>query len=1339
MRFQEQLDIKLEDLYKNLDEFKAELEDKIKIYELNFAQDIGVKNATPQVKNKFLEDFVLNDFVGRIELTKHLRGGYSWAKNPADYYKRMGLLNTPGIKLAIKNENNKDPNYGMMPTFREITISDFDFQNLDRANAVADRMKLNLHASFLNQGYDEITANNKAVEISDKYRSVNKTDAQGFISLPMYRGIQMGLGNWDMVLDEQAYNNARKTSGDYAGQYVDNAGNPRTLAPIKPYYEDLSLRDNTMTMTMNKNSYMVVTPELAANYPMFGILLDKMNSGVDVINTRSATKGSRQNVIDVQQEGNLDNAKVIVMDSNKLRLPQIIPTSKKDKINFSIQVRKGLISNIKRDSNYILDGRGVLSGQELFDRYQELISENINSDLASLRNQLGLNELEKAVTDFGFESIEHKEAKLKHLKQIKGRLIEAIKEKGLGKNYEKALDIVPNGKFDYSFRVPLAFPNYQAKFEQAVMSMFNKSVIKQSIRGGDFVQIAELGGYAEEFAETNQQELEFYDGINPAQIRIKASALGLAPGTDIKTVDPKLLRLIGYRTPNQGKNSTLSMQVVSFLPESHSKAVMVPGGITVQMGSDFDIDKLSIMIPNQKKGQRIAPDYTKTVSNMGRPMRDNAIMDIYQSIMTSDNHIDEVLTPLDNPLLRNLAEEIRSVTNIDLNINYNNPLAEIKMEERNKLGAALTGLHNNQLAGRNVAETGNMTIDSAYTPVMMYAGQEVSFENLGVQRAYDPATNSFTGEYTDVSISLFVSAAVDAAKAPIQVDLNDNIYTAPVSGMLINSGMPVKDVVYFISQPSIKRAIEYATNNDLGIDGFSVAIDKIAKEFGKQDYLDHNFDLQETFPEVVPMDSTLLVNDLTADITNEEEGMRQLSYLNNFKRFFFAGRQLQTINKIITPDNIKNINELSSLMSWLETEDRYLHNPSTEIIHGANELITKSQIGNPSLNPIASTFRSVFDSILSSTAEVGFINNKDSFHKFKRGLKTAIDSRGLTPAQHKFIDKALFLDLMTRNNSPLVRSNIVSKNTFNSLYLNQGSNIVSRLVNIKNKYTKIKNNEFVKNLQPHPGNNNSPYFLIQLDTSFDMSPAGKDALSNGLLDLLKNPKKFVNDETDAKQIEEIKQFGKLLIANQIFTTGFSPGYGGYVDLIHPEILTNKKLLFENQDMESLVQYFNRESRNTSNLDYFAESNEIHNFVRNFGLTKIGGKSLLKFVPYNIVKNQLNSPNYNGTVVVREGAPNVYDASTGNFVDYFAVNNYETGESKIFAKSEYQYGMVYEEIQLAGIPSKLNEVSLLNQDSNSSIHQNGSTSLVPIGLRTTGPSIEKNSEKNPEQQPYKACN
>ena len=110
-------------------------------------------------------------------------------------------------------------------------------------------------------------------------------------------------------------------------------------------------------------------------------------------------------------------------------------------------------------------------------------------------------------------------------------------------------------------------------------------------------------------------------------------------------------------------------------------------------------------------------------------------------------------------------------------------------------------------------------------------------------------------------------------------------------------------------------------------------------------------------PEMTPMDQALLRQDLKADITKEEDGMRQLGYLNNFKRLFLAGKQLQTINKIITPDNIKNINELSSIMSWLETENRHLRDSNNTLIRGANELITKNEIGNPSLNPIASTFR----------------------------------------------------------------------------------------------------------------------------------------------------------------------------------------------------------------------------------------------------------------------------------------------------------------------------------------------------------------------------------------------
>ena len=69
-------------------------------------------------------------------------------------------------------------------------------------------------------------------------------------------------------------------------------------------------------------------------------------------------------------------------------------------------------------------------------------------------------------------------------------------------------------------------------------------------------------------------------------------------------------------------------------------------------------------------------------------------------------------------------------------------------------------------------------------------------------------------------------------------------------------------------------------------------------------------------------------------------------------------------------------------------------------------------------------------------------------------------------------------------------------------------------------------------------------------------------------------------------------------------------------------------------------------------------------------------------------------------------------------------------------------MVYEEIQLAGLTSKLNEVGLLNQDTNSSIHKGGVTNVIPqnnLFAASTKSISEKNSEINPEQQPFKACN
>ena len=75
----------------------------------------------------------------RIELNKFTRGGFL-GKNTSDYYKRMGLLNTPGTKLAIQGDL-KDPSYGMMPTYKALVIKDFNYVDVEGAQQVVENLK----------------------------------------------------------------------------------------------------------------------------------------------------------------------------------------------------------------------------------------------------------------------------------------------------------------------------------------------------------------------------------------------------------------------------------------------------------------------------------------------------------------------------------------------------------------------------------------------------------------------------------------------------------------------------------------------------------------------------------------------------------------------------------------------------------------------------------------------------------------------------------------------------------------------------------------------------------------------------------------------------------------------------------------------------------------------------------------------------------------------------------------------------------------------------------------------------------------------------------------------
>lgn len=82
-----------------------------------------------------------------------------------------------------------------------------------------------------------------------------------------------------------------------------------------------------------------------------------------------------------------------------------------------------------------------------------------------------------------------------------------------------------------------------------------------------------------------------------------------------KTIDPEIFkRIIAYRIPNQSISSNDSIEIVGILPPKMGDTAIVYHEITAKTGSDFDIDKLYLMMPNFKvKREFVVPEESQKI------------------------------------------------------------------------------------------------------------------------------------------------------------------------------------------------------------------------------------------------------------------------------------------------------------------------------------------------------------------------------------------------------------------------------------------------------------------------------------------------------------------------------------------------------------------------------------------------------------------------------------------------------------------------------------------------------------------------------------------------------
>jgi hypothetical protein len=1261
--------------------------------------EVGFNTGNKETINDIIKGFVITETLMRNEIVKVFRGNRALAKNLTDFYKRMGHLTTPGTKYALIGElRNKI--YGMMPVFNEATIADLKLNaspgQVERTNAAAAKLA-DVLTNKANAAQDPLVRERLLAQAAKvrKTFSANEfesTDAQGEISIDMYRGLMMGEGKWDMEIDEPAYK-AYKQTGIFAYQEGAvpkgfKAGDRIPILPIKTYYEGFVSVGKSLAIDSQKNSYKVLLKEETKDYPIQEDLRARMEAvdayagqePIHVVNFTSGKKLLKRQIYKITgTPGEFIGLTAYKVDSRGLRRPQTIPDPKDNPtITINRQIKKNMISNVSDATQYYYD-MGLsqempVTGAKLKEIYHAAIEEKINRDIAEAKKELGLDRLEAATT-----AEEIRDARLEMLKKIRKLVQSDSLGSDMHSNFLAALNIEFGSDGMPRFTIPLDFPVYGAKYESVLMSIIQNRVFKQSMSGFEAVQVAELGGHAVD------NELKFYDieqsngrqRLVHAEIMIRedvARRFGIEPGQSLESVPEELLRVIGYRIPNQDKASVVMAKIVRFLPANFPKAVVVPGQLIKLMGSDHDVDKLNLLFPEVEKDEnspfeirKVRPDYTKLIESnditsaikdkktFTKKALNNIIWDTFEAVGLNEAHFFETLSPLDDETLKSEVERVlEQKPELRASQDWNDMFTEADMMIRNQAGNALRGLYANLIAMRNVLSNGVVTLNKDFAPQIISGGTVKIYRNF-------LAFNE-DGTPTDKTGSLYLSAAVDAAKEDIEYALNDNTITAPVRMLLLSymGEYEGRTATNLLNQPIVRKFVEILQdeyNSDTR--NFNAAFDKTMKwansekskmikaspELAQQQtaaisLTKRNMDLTKglvlTGTKSIPMLAEELEN-MSSDNRNMVE---QQIMLNNFWVFYKAGQKLKKLGKRVTPDSMDGMNSVSGILSYKDRANEFdlglNDDPEENTVvmffgPGGDTNVADQFIGENSIYGLERGYEKLGTVALEVASVLFPTKLSPAFLGGKEQIKSLAGTPELPSEMHRLIDNNFYLMLLMQPESPVYDFFTGQDNVIAGLYSLPTDNIYTRLEDLKKKFPLLENNKFVmaleKDYEPEVG-----YYGIKFDNSFSFSKQEKEAFTTALKTLMYNPQVYLNRPTTDKavgpdgkflipevraEVNTIKRLGMQLAINSLLTNGLRKTASSYHELIPIEFFTQPfRHTYDQKELQTSIKDYLYNVRSKLDASFFTGEN-LMNFVQMFGPQKAGGRPMFRRVKISL--------------------------------------------------------------------------------------------------------------------------
>ena len=811
--------------------------------------DSETTSFTEATLNSTLTKLMANRITWNIEQTKLFTGHPMFYANADNFFKRMSAV--VGTKKKSINDSF------ILPLIEK------HFQRKNSKRIIKENKFLARTAVFS----DVIVHSELADYLSKQkmfkdfnfaeYNKMNEADAISYLSLDFYRDLRLTNGDWTNA-DERLYQwlnkepnqltlNYKNFTGETEvitkeSQLVNLDGSRTVFNPLKPQYFG-PLAEQGFTPAMYKTGAFPILPTADTTmFPNVGVIQRLMKKdNIDIVTFESANKvGTKLNARNkiqtlfdtVETEGSLvaeiNESKDIVTQDTYMDYWGIQLDTGHSVKNHTIkgsQFMKLITSNLYND--------GKISKRDkiLVDRFQKIHEQLIDYGINELKEEFQLTEKDG----------NYNPAKVAKVIEL---LTNESSKRGANNNVINSIQMLQKYLDD---KVGIDVLSNRDKIENILMAIADSRIFSQKINGSGFVQIPSTL-----FEKTKNGK--GYKYVNKEFEMMSNDTVRLRPdGTmevllpyrykqqfKIEDIDLAALQMIGFRIPTSGLNSIEKIEVVGFLPAEYGDAIILPSEIVAKAGSDFDIDKLQIFIPNTEAvdGKLKAIQYVEGEKNTKEQLQNELIRASWEILDLPKNRVQhlESITTRDIKQERDrivaergLSSTKSSFTQAIFDIVYYN-----EVTQRNITSKQLTGI-----AALHVTDHQN-AIKNAYYVSEKWGFEEGSY-NLKEDGVSFAHAKSVDGKYISNNLNQGLNASVDGAKDPLFFDLNITLDNSNLIFTLMRSGMSLRNIMTFINQPiirdynslqSLKKSLLNKGENQFL---FKNTIDeKIDKKYGKE-------------------------------------------------------------------------------------------------------------------------------------------------------------------------------------------------------------------------------------------------------------------------------------------------------------------------------------------------------------------------------------------------------------------------------------------------------------------------------------------------------------------------